>query len=276
MLPKLIDKLREGNDLVIGSRTAGRTEAGALTWQQRGGNRLVTAMLRLLYGLRLTDIGPFRAIRAATLRELEMEHRTYGWPVEMVVKAANKGYRIVNVPVTCRRRRGRTKVSGTVRGSVLAGYHLLSTTVMVRLGRVEGNQMTNLVPSSRKLEGRALRILSALGRVDEKRALAVRSTAEDDATPPRVFGVGLGTLILTANVVFLGCYTFGCHSLRHLVGGVLDVMSGRPVRKNAYRCVSCLNRWHMKWAWVSLIWVGFTDLYVRMLAMGVWSDLRLF
>jgi glycosyltransferase involved in cell wall biosynthesis len=116
-------------DLVVGSRTAGRAEAGALPWQQRAGNRLVTALLRRLYGLNLTDIGPFRAIRAATLRELDMEHRTYGWPVEMIVKAANKGYRVLNVPVSCRQRVGRSKVSGTVRGSLLAGYHLLSTTV---------------------------------------------------------------------------------------------------------------------------------------------------
>jgi hypothetical protein len=92
---------------------------------------------------------------------------------------------------------------------------------------------------------------------------------------PLEFGIGVGTLVLAANVVFLALYTFGCHSLRHLVGGVLDVMSGRPARKTAYACVSCLNRWHMKWAWVSLIWVGFTDLYVRMCAMGIWTDYRL-
>jgi hypothetical protein len=89
------------------------------------------------------------------------------------------------------------------------------------------------------------------------------------------FGIGVGTLILIANAVFLGLYTFGCHSLRHLVGGLLDVMSGRPVRKTAYACVSCLNRWHMKWAWISLIWVGFSDLYVRMCSMGIWTDVRL-
>ena len=92
---------------------------------------------------------------------------------------------------------------------------------------------------------------------------------------PTEFGIGVGTLVLTLNVVFIGLYTLGCHSLRHLVGGVLDVMSGRPMRRKAYACVSCLNRWHMKWAWVSLFWVGFTDLYVRMCAMGVWTDLRL-
>ena len=90
------------------------------------------------------------------------------------------------------------------------------------------------------------------------------------------FGMGVGTIVLALNVVFIACYTFGCHSLRHLVGGALDVMSGRPVRKTAYACVSCFNRWHMNWAWTSLIWVGFTDLYVRMCAMGVWHDVRLF
>lgn len=93
-------------------------------------------------------------------------------------------------------------------------------------------------------------------------------------TPTR-FGIGVGTLILIVNPILLGCWTFGCHSLRHLAGGAVDVMSGRPVRRTAYRCVSCLNRWHMKWAWISLFWVSFTDLYVRMLSMGVWSDFRL-
>jgi hypothetical protein len=95
------------------------------------------------------------------------------------------------------------------------------------------------------------------------------------AGAPTEFGIGVGTIILTANVVFIALYTFGCHSLRHLVGGVRDVMSGRPATQTAYRCVSCLNRWHMKWAWTSLIWVGFTDLYVRMCSMGIWTDLRL-
>ncbi len=116
-------------DLVIGSRTAGFTERGALTSQQRFGNRLVTWAVRLLYGVALTDIGPFRAIRASEFWKLGMEHKTYGWPVEMVVKAAKQGYRVVNVPVTCRRRIGVSKVAGTMKGSILAGYHLLSTTL---------------------------------------------------------------------------------------------------------------------------------------------------
>ena len=93
---------------------------------------------------------------------------------------------------------------------------------------------------------------------------------------PRQFGIGVGTIVLSLNVLFIALYTFGCHSLRHMVGGALDVMSGKPVRKTAYACVSCLNRWHMKWAWVSLVWVGFTDFYVRMCAMGRWTDIRLY
>jgi hypothetical protein len=89
------------------------------------------------------------------------------------------------------------------------------------------------------------------------------------------FGIGVGTLVLAANVVFLTCYTLGCHSLRHLVGGFLDRLADRPVQRVAYDCSSCLNRWHMKWAWTSLISVAFADVYVRMLALGVWTDFRL-
>ena len=90
-----------------------------------------------------------------------------------------------------------------------------------------------------------------------------------------IWGIGLGTLVLTANVVFLGGYTFGCHSLRHLVGGRLDILSRHKTRKKAWECVSCLNRKHMLWAWMSLFWVGFTDFYVRMCAMGYWTDWRI-
>ena len=129
-MPVVLGPLLNGHaDLVIGSRTTGLTEEGALTSHQRFGNRLVTWLVRLLYGVTLTDIGPFRAIRAPVLRDLGMEHKTYGWPVEMIVKAAKKGYRVVNVPVSCRKRIGVSKVAGTMKGSLLAGYHLLSTTV---------------------------------------------------------------------------------------------------------------------------------------------------
>jgi glycosyltransferase involved in cell wall biosynthesis len=119
----------ERADLVIGARIARLAEDGALTPHQRFGNRLVTWMIRLLYGVSLSDIGPFRAIPADVLRDLGMEQRTYGWPVEMVVKAIKKRKRVVNVPVSCHRRIGRSKVAGTVRGSLLAGYHLLATTL---------------------------------------------------------------------------------------------------------------------------------------------------
>ena len=90
------------------------------------------------------------------------------------------------------------------------------------------------------------------------------------------FGVGVGTLVLAMNVVLLGGYTLGCHSLRHLVGGSLDRLAGRPVRSACYACVSVLNRRHMMWAWMSLCWVAFSDLYVRLCAAGVWTDWRIF
>jgi len=98
----------------------------------------------------------------------------------------------------------------------------------------------------------------------------------DPATGTRTWGIGIGTLVLTVNVVLLGGYTLGCHSLRHLVGGVRDILTGSRSRFTAYRCVSCLNRAHMRWAWASLFWVGFTDLYVRLVSMGVWTDWRIF
>jgi len=97
----------------------------------------------------------------------------------------------------------------------------------------------------------------------------------DSATGRTEFGIGVGTLVLAANVVLLGCYTLGCHSMRHIVGGHLDRLAGRPLRKAAYDCSSCLNRWHMKWAWMSLVGVAFADLYVRMCSMGVWTDWRI-
>lgn len=90
------------------------------------------------------------------------------------------------------------------------------------------------------------------------------------------FGVGIGTLVLLINPILLGGYTLGCHSLRHLIGGARDRLSGRAAQKAAYDCVSCLNRGHMRWAWASLFWVGFADVYVRLCSMGVINDVRLF
>lgn len=98
---------------------------------------------------------------------------------------------------------------------------------------------------------------------------------KDPGSDKMVFGIGVGTLVLALNVFFLGSYTLGCHSLRHLVGGGLDRLSGAPVRLRAYNCVGCLNKRHMLFAWLSLFWVGFSDLYVRLCSMGILTDLRI-
>ncbi len=90
------------------------------------------------------------------------------------------------------------------------------------------------------------------------------------------FGIGVGTIVLSLNAVFLGLYTFSCHSLRHLVGGYLDQLTRKPVKKKAYDCVSCLNKYHPVYAWISLLWVMFSDVYVRMVASGTWTDWRIF
>jgi hypothetical protein len=90
-----------------------------------------------------------------------------------------------------------------------------------------------------------------------------------------VFGIGVGTIVLTVNVIFLGGYTFGCHSLRHLIGGFADEVSRRKLRQQMYQCASCFNRRHMMWAWMSLFSVMFADVYVRLCSMGIWRDWRI-
>ena len=97
-----------------------------------------------------------------------------------------------------------------------------------------------------------------------------------DATGEKTFGIGVGTLVLTANAVLLGIYTFSCHSFRHLVGGFRDQLSKSPVQRKVYDCASCLNRRHMNWAWFSLFSVAFADIYVRLVSMGIWTDYRIF
>jgi len=89
------------------------------------------------------------------------------------------------------------------------------------------------------------------------------------------FGIGVGTLVLATNVVLLSGYLFGCHSMRHIAGGCADELSRAPLGLTAYNCVSCLNRRHMLWAWTSLAAVGFSDLYVRLCSMGIWTDVRI-
>jgi glycosyltransferase involved in cell wall biosynthesis len=120
----------EGADLVLGSRPAGGMEPGAMPPHARFGNWLVARLMRLLYGLRVTDLGPYRAIRMDLLSRLKMREVTYGWPTEMMVKAARLDARVVEVPVRYRvRRGGRSKVSGTVRGTFLATYYILFVTL---------------------------------------------------------------------------------------------------------------------------------------------------
>jgi hypothetical protein len=97
----------------------------------------------------------------------------------------------------------------------------------------------------------------------------------DPATGRVVFGIGLGTIVLAVNTTLLSCYTLGCHSLRHVIGGYRDRLAKNPVQRTAYDCVSCFNRWHMKWAWMSLFFVAFTDIYVRLCSMGIWHDWRI-
>jgi len=125
-LPSLIDPILAGDaDMVIGSRARGRRERGALSPQQQVGNAIACRALRLLYGVRYTDLGPFRAIRWQTLQALGMQDRNYGWTVEMQIKAARRGVAYREVPVSYRQRIGVSKVSGTVRGSVSAGAKIL-------------------------------------------------------------------------------------------------------------------------------------------------------
>jgi glycosyltransferase involved in cell wall biosynthesis len=134
--PRLLGPILRGEaDLVIGSRLRGRRERGALPAHQLFGNWLVARLMRLIYGVPVTDLGPFRAIRADLLRDLRMEQMTYGWPTEMLVKAARRGARIVEAPVSYRKRIGRSKISGTVRGTVLATYYILGVTLRYAVPR---------------------------------------------------------------------------------------------------------------------------------------------
>jgi glycosyltransferase involved in cell wall biosynthesis len=127
-MPTLIRPILEENaDLVIGSRVLGDMERGAMQPQQIFGNWLATNLIRMFYSYHFTDLGPFRAIKFQKLLELDMEDRDFGWTVEMQVKAAKMRLRTKEVPVSYRRRIGVSKVSGTIRGSLLAGHKILWT-----------------------------------------------------------------------------------------------------------------------------------------------------
>jgi glycosyltransferase involved in cell wall biosynthesis len=130
-LPMMLAPVSEGRaDLVIGSRVSKRAERGAVPPQARLGNWLVSRMISILYGVQLHDIGSFRVIRCSMLDALQMGEKTFGWPVEMLVKAARARYRILELPIHYRHRsHGRSKVAGTLVGSIKAAYCMVSTTL---------------------------------------------------------------------------------------------------------------------------------------------------
>ena len=135
-LPELVGPIVAGEaDMVIGSRSLGRRAPGAHPWHAILGTRLCVWLMNTLVGTRATDLGPFRAIRATALRGLEMTDRNFGWTVEMQVKAARHGLRVLEVPVDYRPRIGRSKVSGTLGGSLRAGAKILGVIARHALGR---------------------------------------------------------------------------------------------------------------------------------------------
>ncbi len=127
-LPELVQPILSGEvDLVIGSRALGQKERGSMTPQQVFGNWLATTLIRWFYGVSYTDLGPFRAVRYSSLMALGMTDTNYGWTVEMQLKAAKLKLRTLDVPVNYRQRIGVSKVSGTVKGTIMAGYKIIFT-----------------------------------------------------------------------------------------------------------------------------------------------------
>ncbi len=141
-LPRLLEPLLNGEaDLVVGSRALGSREPGSMTLQQIFGNRLAAWLMRNIYGVRVSDMGPFRTIRRSDLLALDMQEMSYGWSVEMMVKAARAGYRYREVPVRYHRRIGVSKVGGTIRGSLKAGWHIISTVLRYRRWTPQGSAL---------------------------------------------------------------------------------------------------------------------------------------
>lgn len=129
-LPMLLTPIADGRaDITLGSRLHNQRSAGALPWHQVFGNRLAAGLIRRLYGLKITDLGPFRAGRADVLRALALEETTYGWAVEMILKGALAGFRVVEVSVSYYPRIGKSKISGTLKGTIGAGWFILSLIV---------------------------------------------------------------------------------------------------------------------------------------------------
>src|SRR5713226_260085 len=137
MMNELVEPIINGtHDFVVSSRTRGRRARGSMNWHQVFAGYAVGFFLRLLYGVRSTDMGPFRAIRREALERLGMREETYGWPLEMQMRAARAGLRTLEVPIDYRRRAGgQSKIAGTVRGSFLAAARILTTLARIALGR---------------------------------------------------------------------------------------------------------------------------------------------
>src|ERR1043165_2947167 len=137
MMDRLVTPITEGKaEFVIGSRTRGHREAGSMNWHQVFAGYMIGTFLRILYGVRSTDMGPFRAIRRDTLERLKLREETYGWPLEMQMRAARAHVRTMEVPVDYRRRAGgQSKIAGTVRGSILAATRILFTFARIALQR---------------------------------------------------------------------------------------------------------------------------------------------
>src|ERR1700745_2346516 len=135
-LPILLGPIIKGDaDITLGSRLREQRIRAALPWHQAFGNRLAAGLIRLLYGLAITDLGPFRAGRAHVLRALALEEATYGWAVEMILKGAINGFRVVEVPVSYYPRIGKSKIGGTLKGTVGAAWFILSLIVRYSLRR---------------------------------------------------------------------------------------------------------------------------------------------
>lgn len=139
-LPLLLAPITAGRaDITIGSRLAGPRSPGALPWHALFGNWLAASLITRLYGLQISDLGPFRAARAEILRAVELEETTYGWAVELILKGAIRGFRIVEVPVSYHPRIGKSKISGTLRGTIGATWFILSLIARYYFRREKSN-----------------------------------------------------------------------------------------------------------------------------------------
>jgi glycosyltransferase involved in cell wall biosynthesis len=141
-LPHLLAPIADGRaDITLGSRLAGPRARGAMPWHAAFGNRVAAHLITYLYGLRISDLGPFRAARIDVLRALALEETTFGWAVEMILKGAVRGFRIVEVPVSYHPRIGKSKISGTIRGTVGAAWFILSGIVRYSFQQAAGQHV---------------------------------------------------------------------------------------------------------------------------------------